>query len=67
LRFLEKKLLEAVHRERGKFRSFLLGSLKHFLANEWDRTQAQKRGGQAKIFSLDARLNETSKSRADST
>ena len=32
-------------RERGKFRSFLLGSLKHFLANEHDRLRALKRGG----------------------
>ena len=30
---------------RGKFRSFLLGSLKHFLSNERDRAQAKKRGG----------------------
>ena len=31
--------------ERGRFRSYLLGALKHFLANEWHREQAQKRGG----------------------
>ncbi|MDB6033533.1 MAG: hypothetical protein JWM16_3871 [Verrucomicrobiales bacterium] len=56
--FLEKNFLRDVHRERGKFRSFLLASLKHFLANEWDRKQAQKRGGQAKVFSLDAQTAE---------
>ena len=39
--------------ERGKFRSFLLTSLKHFLANEWDRGQAQKRGGGRSPVSID--------------
>lgn len=42
---LEKNYLRMACRERGKFRSFLLSSLKHFLANEWDRSHAQKRGG----------------------
>ena len=32
-------------REKGRFRSFLLGALKHFVADERDREQAQKRGG----------------------
>jgi RNA polymerase sigma factor (sigma-70 family) len=40
--------------DQGRFRSFLLGSLKHFLANEWHRARAQKRGGGQPIFSLDA-------------
>ena len=31
--------------ERGRFRSFLLTAVKHFIANEWDREHAQKRGG----------------------
>jgi DNA-directed RNA polymerase specialized sigma24 family protein len=52
-RFLEKNFLAQVDRARGKFRSFLLASLKHFLANEWDRVRAQKRGGGAQIISLD--------------
>ena len=42
---LGKKYLKDVMRERGRFRSFLLASVKHYLANEWDRAQAQKRGG----------------------
>ena len=46
-RFLEKNYLEGLDAERGRFRAFLLASLKHFLANEWDRSQAQKRGGAA--------------------
>lgn len=44
-RLLEKNYLGDVDRARGRFRSFLLASLKHFLANEWDRRRAQKRGG----------------------
>lgn len=51
-RFLEKNYLEGLAAERGKFRAFLLASLKHFLANEWDKTQAQKRGGGAEHLSL---------------
>ncbi len=39
---------------KGKFRSFLLASLKHFLANEWNRLQTQRRGGGQLHFSLDA-------------
>ncbi len=53
-RFLEKDFLGDVHRERGRFRSFLLAALKHFLANEWDRVRARKRGGGRKLVSLDA-------------
>jgi RNA polymerase sigma factor (sigma-70 family) len=53
-RVLEKNYLRAADPNRGRFRSFLLTSLKHFLADEWDHSQRQKRGGGAKIFSLDA-------------
>ena len=38
---------------RGKFRSYLLGALKHFLANEWHRQNAQKRGGGQTIIEWD--------------
>ncbi|HIL69946.1 MAG TPA: hypothetical protein EYG38_08875 [Verrucomicrobia bacterium] len=41
-------------RTRGKFRSFLLTSLKNFLVNEWKQSQAKKRGGGKIHFSLDA-------------
>jgi len=44
-RLLEKRCLQDVDRQKGRFRSFLLSALKHFLANEWDRRRAQKRGG----------------------
>src|SRR5215213_3277150 len=36
-RFLEKNDVAAARSERGRFRSFLLASMKHFLANDWDR------------------------------
>ncbi len=52
-RFLEKDYLKSVDRERGRFRSFLLASLKHFLANEWDKSQRKKRGGGQTPLSLD--------------
>jgi RNA polymerase sigma-70 factor (ECF subfamily) len=52
-RFLAKNYLEGLSRERGKFRAFLLACLKHFLANEWDRANRLKRGGQALVLSLD--------------
>lgn len=51
---LSKNYLRAADRTRGKFRSFLLGSLEHFLAREWTKGHAQKRGGGQTGFSLDA-------------
>ena len=52
-KFLERNYLEGLSAERGKFRAFLLASLKHFLANEWDKSQRQKRGGGVTHLSLD--------------
>ena len=52
-RFLAKNYLEGLSSERGKFRAFLLASLKNYMANEWDRTHRQKRGGGATVLSLD--------------
>ena len=52
-RLLGKNYLADVQREKGRFRSFLLASLKHFLANEWDREQALKRGGGKRLIALD--------------
>jgi len=51
--FLEKHYLQDGAREKGKFRTFLLCSLSHFLANEWDRSQRLKRGGGATHLPLD--------------
>ena len=45
--------------ERGRFRSFLLASLKHFLSHEWEKACAQKRGGRAQIISLQLDTAET--------
>jgi RNA polymerase sigma-70 factor (ECF subfamily) len=45
--------------ERGRFRSFLLVRLKHFLSDERKKTQAQKRGGGRPLISLDARSAES--------
>jgi RNA polymerase sigma-70 factor (ECF subfamily) len=50
---LEKPALSRADPKRGKFRSFLLSSLKHFVADERDRVQARKRGGNKAILSLD--------------
>jgi RNA polymerase sigma factor (sigma-70 family) len=57
-RFLARNYLQSVHADKGKFRSFLLASLNHYLANEWDKAQTQKRGGGQEILSLDAELAE---------
>ena len=53
-RFLEKDYLAQVDREKGKFRSFLLAALRHFLSDERDRARAVKRGGGQILLSRDA-------------
>ena len=40
--------------ERGRFRSYLLGAMKHFLTNEWHKTKTQKRGGELQFVEWDA-------------
>lgn len=50
---LERDDLQKVAPEKGRFRSFLLASMKHFLCNEWDKARALKRGGAETILSLD--------------
>lgn len=52
-RLLETNCLGAADQTRGRFRQFLLGAFKHFLANEWDRTRAVKRGGRCTFLSWD--------------
>lgn len=59
-RLLEKNYLAAADESRGRFRSFLLAAFKHFLANEWDRARAQKRGGGQVPISIDLSASETS-------
>ena len=57
--FLKKNYLEGLNAERGRFRAFLLAALKHFLANEWDKSQRQKRGGGQTPLSLDWQIADT--------
>ncbi len=57
-RFLEKRYLKGVLAEKGRFRTFLLTSLTHSLANEWDQARALKRGGGLTILTLDPALLE---------
>jgi RNA polymerase sigma factor (sigma-70 family) len=52
-RFIETDGFASADRERGRFRSYLLGAMKHFLANEWHRTQTQKRGGNVQFIEFD--------------
>src|SRR6187431_2221017 len=52
-RLIEKHYLRSVDQDLGKFRTFLMTSMTHFLANEWDKTQAARRGGGCQVLSLD--------------
>jgi RNA polymerase sigma factor (sigma-70 family) len=52
-RLLARDSLAAADPSRGRFRSFMLAAMNHFLANEWDKARAQKRGGGCEILSLD--------------
>ena len=53
-RIIETDGFACADRRRGRFRSYLLGALKHFLANEWHRAKAQKRGGRVRFVEWDA-------------
>ena len=53
-RLLATPWLQDLHPSQGRFRAFLLASMNHFLAKEWRREQAQKRGGGLPAFSLDS-------------
>jgi RNA polymerase sigma factor (sigma-70 family) len=53
-RLLARNSLAQVAPEKGKFRSFLLAALRHFLSDQRDRARAVKRGGGAELLSLDA-------------
>jgi RNA polymerase sigma factor (sigma-70 family) len=52
-RLLERNWLPQADRQRGRFRCFLLGAVNHFLANQWARAKAIKRGGQILFQSLE--------------
>ena len=57
---LEKKTIKAADQTRGRFRSFLLTSVKNFVSNEWDRERAMKRGGGKTPIPLDIDAAEAS-------
>jgi RNA polymerase sigma-70 factor (ECF subfamily) len=57
-RLLEKRDLKMADPQRGRFRSFLLAAMNHFLANHWRAMRAQKRGGGKAPIPLDAREGE---------
>jgi RNA polymerase sigma factor (sigma-70 family) len=50
---IEHKIYARVDRDKGKFRSFLLASLKNFLGHAYDREQTLKRGGSLDFLPLD--------------
>lgn len=58
-RLLEKRDLGGADRSRGRFRSYLLGAFRHYLANERDRDRAGRRGGGRAVLSLDFDSGET--------
>jgi RNA polymerase sigma factor (sigma-70 family) len=53
-RMIETNGLACADRTRGRFRSYLLGAMKHFLANEWHRARTQKRGGRVQFLAWEA-------------
>ena len=52
-RLLQRNDVAEVSPDRGRFRSFLLASFKHLLANEYHRQKTEKRGGRATVISLE--------------
>src|SRR5258706_5622591 len=55
---LQKNALRHANQERGRFRTFLLTSLKHFVTDQWKKDRAVKRGGGARLIELDAEVAE---------
>jgi RNA polymerase sigma-70 factor (ECF subfamily) len=55
---ISKEHLKLADRKKGKFRTFLLAMLDHFLAREWSRAHRQKRGGKFTFISLDGQSPE---------
>jgi DNA-directed RNA polymerase specialized sigma24 family protein len=56
---LAKNYVATANSERGRFRAFLLTSLKHFLSKEWEKAKAQRRGGGKAPISLDFQSADT--------
>ncbi len=55
---IESNALEKASRDKGRFRTFLLSSLNNFMANDWHRQHALKRGGGQTTISIDQELAE---------
>jgi RNA polymerase sigma factor (sigma-70 family) len=66
-RLLARRDLELVRRERGRFRSYLLVSLNHFLTNEWKRERRAKRGGGRALIPLHELMAEENYAREPAT
>jgi RNA polymerase sigma-70 factor (ECF subfamily) len=62
---LEQKTLSRADQEKGRLRTFLLGSLQNFLFNEYDRAHTLKRGGGKQVLSIDEHLAEAEASMMD--
>src|SRR5258706_9042460 len=62
---LEQNTLSRADQDKGRLRTFLLGSLQNFLFNEYDRTHALKRGGGRQFVSIDEHLPEAEASMLD--
>jgi RNA polymerase sigma factor (sigma-70 family) len=58
-RLLQKRWLETADREKGRLRSFLIVALKKFMANEWDRACAERRGGGREHAPMDTVFTES--------
>ena len=50
---LARKSLASADPHKGRFRSFMLGAMSHFLTDQWEKSQTQKRGGGQELISLD--------------
>jgi RNA polymerase sigma-70 factor (ECF subfamily) len=59
VQFINTGGFASADRERGRFRTYLLSAMKHFLANEWHRANTQKRGGGLTFLEWDALEPET--------
>jgi RNA polymerase sigma-70 factor (ECF subfamily) len=58
-RVISRNFFARVDRTKGRFRSWLLGAMNHFLAHEWEKARTQKRGGGTTLIPLDeAQANE---------
>src|ERR1044072_1366835 len=62
-RLLERNWIANADKSKGRFRSFLLGAMNHFLSDEWDKARAQKRGGGVMPLPLEFDTAETRFSR----